>query len=271
MAVPNGSADHAASAPETAAASGSELRWRQVFPGDERQLRALRRWLAGLLPTCAARDDAVSVAVELATNAVKFGTGARGWFAVEIIWYGQVVRVAVADGGAPTGPRLIDDPMGEYGRGLLMVRELSARIGVTGDQRGRLVWAEIPWTGEGAVRPGSFPAGYEAAIRQDQATLTQRFAGVPVWFGRSTLQWWALPGQAAGRLLTAPSARDLAELLDRVLPPGRGPRWTAAEDPGAVRAGERVSGPEAPVPPRIHWSMPCVSGLGASRLGAQPC
>jgi serine/threonine-protein kinase RsbW len=267
MAAPNGSVDRAASAPETAAAPGSELRWRHVFPGDERQLRALRRWLESLLPVCAARDATVTVAVELATNAVQWTASGRGGrFALEITWYGQAVRVTVADGGAPTGPRLIDDPMSEHGRGLLMVRELSARIGVTGDQRGRLVWAEIPWTGEGAVRPGSFPADYEAAIRQDQATLAQRFAGVPVWFGRSTLQWWALPGWAADRLLTAPSARELAELLDRMLPPGQGPRRMAAEDPGAVRAGDRVSVPEAPMPPRIHWSMPRVS-----RLGAQPC
>jgi serine/threonine-protein kinase RsbW len=267
MSAPNGSADHAASAPETTAAPGSELRWRQVFPGDEGQLRALRRWLESLLPVCAVRDDTVTVAVELATNAVQWTASGRGGrFAVEITWYSSVVRVAVADGGAPTGPRLIDDPMNEHGRGLLMVRELSARIGVTGDQRGRLVWAEIPWTGEGAVQPGSFPADYEAAICQDQATLAQRFAGVPVWFGRSTLQWWALPGRAAGRLLTAPSARELAELLDRVLTPGRAPYRMMTDDPGGVRAGDRVSVPEAPVPPRIHWAVPRVS-----RLGAQPC
>jgi serine/threonine-protein kinase RsbW len=263
----SGTTDHGASGPNPAA-SVPGLKWRHVFPGDERQLGALRRWLAGLLPHCAARDDVVSISVELATNAVKWtASGQGGWFAVEITWYGRVVRVAVADGGAPTGPRLIDDPISEHGRGLLMVRELSARTGVAGDQRGRLVWAEVPWTGEGAVQPGSFPASYEAAIRQDQAALAQRFAGVPVWFGRSTLQWWALPGRAAaGRLLTAPSAHELAEVLDRVLMPRRAPYLMVAGDPGAARAGDRVSVPEAPVPPRIHWPVP-----RGSRLGAQPC
>jgi hypothetical protein len=54
---------------------------------------------------------------ELATNAVKFtGSGHGGWFIVEITWYRRAVRVAVADGGAPTAPWLIDDPLGEHGR-----------------------------------------------------------------------------------------------------------------------------------------------------------
>src|SRR6266700_3905226 len=73
-----------------------ELRWRRVFPGHENQLRALRRWLTVLLPQCAARDDVISVATELGTNAVKFtASGQGGWFAAEITWYGTGVRVAV--------------------------------------------------------------------------------------------------------------------------------------------------------------------------------
>jgi serine/threonine-protein kinase RsbW len=254
--------------PVSPAAPGAvELRWRHVFPGDKRQLQVLRRWLAGLLPECAARDDVVSAAVELSTNAVQFSRSGRGgWFAVEITWSGQGVRVAVADGGAPTGPRLVDDPAGEHGRGLLMVRALSVRTGVSGDERGRLVWAEIPWTGEGAAEPGSFPAGYEAAIREDQATLAERFAGVPIWFGRATLQWWALPGQAGGRLLTAPSAREMAWLLDRVLRPPPGPGRMAADEPGVVRAGERVRVPAVHVAPGIHWTR-----SRFPRLGIQPC
>ncbi len=261
-------ADHGTRPRQATVASTPDLKWRQVFPGDERQLGVLRRWLASLLPACAARDDVVSVAVELGTNAVKFSASGRGgYFTVEVTWYCRVVRIAVADGGGPAGPRLLGDPMSEHGRGLLMVRALSARTGVCGDHRGRLVWAEIPWTGEGAAVAGSFPAGYEAAIDQDRAVLTQRFAGVPIWFGRSTMQWWALPGKAAaGRLLTAPSAGELAGLLDRALRPGRAPHRIAAEDPGAARARGGVSVAHAPVPSRIHQFVPCVS-----RLGAQPC
>jgi len=41
-----------------------------VFPGEERQLAVLRRWLATLLPACPARDDVILVATELASNAI---------------------------------------------------------------------------------------------------------------------------------------------------------------------------------------------------------
>jgi Histidine kinase-like ATPase domain len=149
MAAMSRSADRTARTPATTASRTPEFRWRRVFPGDERQLGELRRWLEVLLPADPARDDVVSVAVEYATNAIKFSRSGRGgWFAVEITGQGRTVRVAVADGGGRVAPHVIDDPMGEHGRGLVMVRALSARTGVCGDHRGRLVWAEIPWTGE---------------------------------------------------------------------------------------------------------------------------
>src|SRR5260370_14034143 len=243
--------DPRASAMSSSSATG--LRWQRMFPGNERQLAVLRQWLAGLLPQCAAREDVVSVAVELATNAVKFTSSGRGgWFAVEITWSGPVVRVAIADGGGPPGAQLIEDQDAEHGRGLLMVRARSVRTGVSGDQRGRIVWAETSWRGEGAVEPASFPGGYEAAIRHDQAVLAERFAGVPTWFGRSTLQWWALPGRAGGRLLTAPSARELASLLDRLRHPPPEPGRRATDRPGAARAADRRGGPGGPVRARLQ-------------------
>jgi hypothetical protein len=55
------------------------------------------------------------------------------------------VRIAVTDCGGPARPRVIEDAAAERGRGLLLVRSLSARTGVCGDHRGRLVWADIAW------------------------------------------------------------------------------------------------------------------------------
>ena len=204
-------------------APGSGLRWRRVFPGEGSQLGVLRRWLESLLPEGPARDDVACVANELATNAVVHtASGHGGWFAVEITWHRAVVRVAVADCGAPRGPRMIDDPAGEHGRGLLVVRSLSGRTGVCGDHRGRLVWADVPWGDAGAAEPTPPQDPYEAAIRDGQAGLASRFTGVPAWFGRSTLQWWAL---AAAGLVTAPSAEELASVLgDALSPPSRWPR-----------------------------------------------
>lgn len=192
-----------------------ELRWRRVFPGEAAQIGELRKWLAEMLPECGARDDVVAVAVELATNAVRHtGSGRGGLFAVEIGWYMRAVRATVADQGAPSGPRLIDDPMADNGRGLRMVHELSSRTGVTGDHRCRLVWAEVPWPGDAGLRPVIFPP-CEAVVRDGQGILARRHGGVVTWFGRSTLQWWALAGKrGSDRLVAAGSAEELSELLD---------------------------------------------------------
>jgi Histidine kinase-like ATPase domain len=195
---PDGEAGRRAAVP--AAAVASALRWREVFQGEERQLGVVRRWLASLLPECPARDDVISVATELGSNALRHtASGRSGLFAIEVTWHESVVRVAVADSGGPTEPHVIEDPAVEHGRGLLLVRGLSVRTGVTGDHRGRLVWADIAWDGSNA------PARALAA-------LARRF-DVPAWFGRSTLAWWALAGP--DELVTAPSAQELADLLYR--------------------------------------------------------
>ncbi len=189
------------------APSASALR-RRVFPGEERQLAALRRWLESLLPDCPARADVICVAVELAGNAVAHtASGHGGRFAVKVTWSGTVVRVAVADGGAPAGPRVIDDPGGEHGRGLVVVLGLSARTGVQGNQDGRLVWADVPWQETGATVPGYRQDPGEAAIGGGRDGLAHWFAGVLSWPGRSALERRALAG---GGLAAASSVSGTA-------------------------------------------------------------
>jgi hypothetical protein len=129
-----------------------------VFPGEVRQLAAVRRWLASILPECPAAGDAVSIASELTANAVLHTASGQpgGWFAVEVSPCGPVLRVAVRDLGAPAGPRLIEDRAGEHGRGLVVVTGLAVRTGVCGDRSGRLVWADVAWPGTtGASRPAA--------------------------------------------------------------------------------------------------------------------
>lgn len=128
-------------------------------------------------------------------------------------WHPKAVLVAVADRGGPAEPRVIADPDGERGRGLLVVQELSVRTGDTGDRRGRLVWAQVAWSGPGA--PDLVDDAYQAAVREGEAALARRFAGVPAWFGRSSLAWWALVGSAG--LVSAPTMEELAWLLYRLL------------------------------------------------------
>jgi len=213
------------------------MRWRRVFQGEEQQLAALRRWLELLLPDCPARDDVAIVATELGTNAIRHtASGRGGWFAVDITWHQPAVRVAVTDCGSPGRPQVIDDPDGERGRGLQVVKGLSTRTGACGDHRGRLVWADVPWGDAAAAEPASPQDPYEAAIGDGQAALASRFTGVPAWFGRSTLQWWALAG---GKLLAAPTAQELASMLDRDLDssPPRPPAAIATASPEPRTAG----------------------------------
>jgi histidine kinase-like protein len=221
-------------------------RWRRAFEGDERQLGVMRRWLGSVLPACPARDDAISVATELASNALRHTTsGNGGLFAVEITWHESVVRVGVADGGGPAEPHVIEDPDGEHGRGLLLVRGLSQRTGVTGDRHGRLVWADIAWDGP---RPAFVATADldEAAIRDGEATLARSFAGVPAWFGRSTREWWALASPT--ELVTAPTAPALATLLHRLLSAPPAPQPGAADDAHSDEGARRYGLPDAARP-----------------------
>ena len=215
MPATGGAPDQRRDQPRTPQELVPGTRWRRRFPGEERQLGVIRRWLGSLLPDSPARDDLAVVATELGTNAIRHtASGQGGWLVVEITWYGPVVRVTVGDNGGPTEPRVIDDPAAEHGRGLLLVRGLSLRTGVCGDHRGRLVWADLLWESTDPATQAAASDPHEAAIRDGEAALARRFAGVPTWFGRSTLTWWALP--ETGGLVSAPSADDLAALLYRL-------------------------------------------------------
>jgi anti-sigma regulatory factor (Ser/Thr protein kinase) len=215
-----------------------------VFPGQETALQQVRYWLAELLPDGQPQEDVLTVAAELAANALQHtASGGHGFFAVEVTWhaYPPTLRIAVADGGAPTGPELpgmtqptplggepprpaplpdgsagrrppVAGPPPGHGRGLRLVQALAARCGVCGDHRGRLVWADLRWAGPG---PAGDPDGYQAAIADIRTVLAARYPEASIWFGRSTMRWWALAsGPGAGWLLSADSPVDLAQLLD---------------------------------------------------------
>lgn len=136
--------------PPRLASSAPTRRWHRSFAGRGAELRRVRRWLDGLLPAGTAREDVVTIAIELATNAVRHtATGRGGRFTVEVIWrdHPSVLRISVTDDGAPQGPRWPAGscPVGESGIGLYLVCALASRTGEYGDARGRQVWAEVPW------------------------------------------------------------------------------------------------------------------------------
>lgn len=136
------------------AADASPPCWRRLFPGEPRHVSEMRKWLRSFLPECAAKDDVLCVACELATNAVQHTrTGPDGWFGVQVIVLDhKVICVTVADGGGPCTPQIVNEPQRENGRGLCIVGALSARYGYSGDEGGRQVWAEVPWHGISEAR-----------------------------------------------------------------------------------------------------------------------
>lgn len=166
MGFPDGVAE-LCSAPLTAGKVFVEsMPWLRIFPGEACKLGLVRRWLASLLADGPAQDEILIVATELATNAIQHtASGGDGYFAVEITARFGTLRIAVADGGSTGEPVLLaSSAADESGRGLLLVRGLSTRLGVCGDHRGRLVWAEVPRFPASAARPGYGPG--ERALRQ---------------------------------------------------------------------------------------------------------
>jgi hypothetical protein len=111
-------------------------------------------------------------------------------------------------------PDLASPALPEHGRGLRLVAALATRAGVVGDHRGRLVWADVRWADDTPDQTG-FLDGYTEALRDIQTVLAARYPEVNIWFGRATMQWWAMaPEPGPGWLLTAESPLDLAQLLD---------------------------------------------------------
>jgi hypothetical protein len=148
-------------------------------------------------------------------------SGHGGFFAIELSWAGMTIRLAVADGGAPTGPVLRQrdpDMLEEAGRGLDVVASLCDGYGFEGDHRGRVVWAQFSSAPAAAPHAARVPLVPQPATEEDAALLARQYAGWHTWFGPWTRQWWALPrrDQGATLLITASSARALASRLDAI-------------------------------------------------------
>ncbi|MFC5180458.1 ATP-binding protein [Actinomadura harenae] len=104
------------------------------------QASRARAWVSEALgPGHPAYDDCELLVSEVFTNAVRYGQGDT----IEVSAYadGHAVRVEVVDAGGETVPHLVDDPDGETGRGLLILRALTDTWGCRRLPDGRLrVW-----------------------------------------------------------------------------------------------------------------------------------
>ncbi|MEQ4725554.1 ATP-binding protein [Nonomuraea sp. B19D2] len=140
------------------------MAWRCDFPGERVQLPTVRRLATALLGDCPVRDDAISCVVELASNAILHTKSAGGVFTVGIWLFGTTARVAVKDAGGSNEPVLHEGHQGqlsEGGRGLAIVAALCIRLGVAGDEGGRVVRADLSCGSDGAGADAVGPVSRE--------------------------------------------------------------------------------------------------------------
>jgi anti-sigma regulatory factor (Ser/Thr protein kinase) len=135
----------------------------EVFAGKPASVPEMRRWLYRELAGHPAGDEAILLADELAANAVRH---TEGDYSVLVRWDEESVVITVADEGATEGrPTFLPCPRphadidefadpAESGRGLLLVRALSSRWGITETERGFEVWFEVTAAGAVGGMPG---------------------------------------------------------------------------------------------------------------------
>ncbi|MFD0683135.1 ATP-binding protein [Actinomadura fibrosa] len=125
---------------------------RCVIPSAPRNVVNGRRWLLERLGPLlgdrhSACEDSVLLLSEALTNAIVHGLG--NVVEVDAFIDEGAVRVEVIDAGGGDLPHLLDDPSGEHGRGVPMMRMLSRASGFDHLDDGRLrVWFEVPHGGD---------------------------------------------------------------------------------------------------------------------------
>jgi hypothetical protein len=122
----------------------------QVYPATPKAVPQARHLVAAVLTgwgLAAMRDVAVLVTAELTANAAGQGELAPPpEVLVRVSRTARCVVIAAGDhnpAGPPAPPRTAA-AAAEHGRGLLIVRALSARLGWCRDGEWKVVWAELP-------------------------------------------------------------------------------------------------------------------------------
>jgi hypothetical protein len=121
----------------------------RAYDGRADQIRDVRAFLAGILNGCPVADEAVLIADELASNAVRHSNSGKpgGRFTIRVeVHEPDYLWVEVEDEGSrPWTPRA---PDGERWHGLSIVREIAggdANWGIDGSMRGWVVWVRLDW------------------------------------------------------------------------------------------------------------------------------
>ncbi|PWI42701.1 ATP-binding protein [Streptomyces sp. ICBB 8177] len=155
-----------------------------TLPSDPASVRVARDYVAGVLgqwglPERAPAADSVRLIVsELVTNAVQHTFGRSPTFTVDLrLERGERLRIGVTDSHPRWPQRLPAAVQQDNGRGMVIVRSLTAECGgrmsvtPTADG-GKTVWVTLPWTVESAApdRPCREAAGRAASSVPAPAT-----------------------------------------------------------------------------------------------------
>jgi serine/threonine-protein kinase RsbW len=120
------------------------------FNGEAAAVGQAREFVRGVLgERWPGLDDLLLMVSEIASNAVRHTASgdSGGWFDLTVSVTANTARIAIADRGSSSEPR-IPDHHGELdaltgGRGLRIVDALADGWGHGGDELGRVVWFEL--------------------------------------------------------------------------------------------------------------------------------
>jgi serine/threonine-protein kinase RsbW len=160
----------------TPATTPPASRTARAYPGTPEQISAVRADLRVLTEGCPLAEELILCASELVTNAVLYSDsrlpGATFTVRAEI-HPGDCVRIEVEDDG---GPWTAHQPGRSCGYGLGIVGDLASDWGVTGDYRGRTVWARFGWPRDPASEPASDASATPALAAADSTASANPLA-----------------------------------------------------------------------------------------------
>lgn len=119
-----------------------------VLPGLEAMAATVRESVRALFKDHPRCEDAVLIANELATNAIRHSPAGDpdGTFELRIHTVPGAVRISVTDPGHHAWKTPERDELDDGGRGLAIVLRLADNMGFTRTAHSTTAWAELTWS-----------------------------------------------------------------------------------------------------------------------------
>lgn len=125
----------------TARPDAATAHYQATYHGRPDQVSAVRAAVAAHLAGCPVTDDAVLIASEIATNAIRHSGSAGEFFSVRVYRHRGWVWIECEDLGGQWQCQSDE----ERPHGLSIVDALAEEWGVDGGTSGRVVWARLTW------------------------------------------------------------------------------------------------------------------------------